>query len=182
MENILILIGSNLSLFIMKLLYNHGMHGRPVEWRLNAIREVGFEVYALHIQYYKIKNSFEILRDYCIQQHIEVLVGHSHGGYLSYWLAEELGLPCLLVNPHLSIRLKQQMMPTLTQRACPLCLVALGTDDDIVDPERTVKFLHDDHPHHPEKRIKIQWLEGAGHSLDADYLHQMAKWLGEEIS
>ena len=166
----------------MKLLFCHGMHGRPVEWRLNAIREVGFEVYAEHIQYYKIKNSFEILRNYCLQHQIEVLMGHSHGGYLSYWLAEDLGIPCLLVNPHLSIRLKKQMMPPITQRACPICLAALGTDDNIVDPERTARFLAEDHPHHPEKIVKIKWLEGAGHSLDPDYLSQIVTWLGEELA
>ena len=40
---------------------------------------------------------------------IEFLVGRSHGGYLSYWLSEELGIPCLIMNPHLSVRLKEKM-------------------------------------------------------------------------
>lgn len=165
----------------MKVLFAHGMRSRPKEWVLDVMREAGFDAYALHLNYNQHPDSFQILRDYCKEKQIEAVIGHSHGGYHSYWLGEELGIPCLLLNPHLSVRLKKQMTPPISQRVCPLCLVALSTDDKLVDPLRTLKFLGEDNPEN-KKPIKIKWLEGAGHSLDIQYFSEVTNWLATETN
>ena len=164
----------------MKVLYAHGMTSRPIEWKLEQIRTHGFDVYALHLPYPKHPNSFEILVDYCKKHQIEALIGHSHGGYFSYWLAEELGIPCLLINPHFSLKHGKRMQPPITHRACPLCLVVLGTDDQLVDPDRSATYLKQE-TSTLKKNVKIKWLTGVGHSIGYHFFGDMVKWLADEV-
>ena len=162
----------------MRTLFLHGMGARPKEWQLNCFIENELEPYALHLDYSNV-SAFEILSKYIEENQIKFLIGRSHGGYLSYWLAEEYGIPCLIINPHLSIRLKKQMQPPITQRRCPICLAVLGSDDLVVDSERTIKFLEEEI--NIKKILKIRTLNGIGHPLDFDTFSEQIKWALSEI-
>ena len=166
----------------MKVLFLHGMGARPKEWQLNVFREHNLDVYALHLVYSKDVNSFEVLRDYIKEKEIEFLVGRSHGGYFAYWLAEELGIPCLMMNPHHSLSLMDKMKPkAMTQRASPLCLLVLGTDDDLVDPDRTVLFFEEEAKKGHPKLLKTKIMDGVGHWLAPDTFSDMVGWALSEI-
>ena len=102
----------------MRTIYIHGFRGRPHKQKISILKEQGMEMFALHLDY--DHNSFGQLKDYIQEQKIEFLVGYSHGGFMSFWLSEELGLPCLLVNPHLSLRAKKKVSPKVSQLTSPL--------------------------------------------------------------
>jgi uncharacterized protein len=134
----------------MKTLFIHGMGSRPWAKGIAVLEQYGLEVFALHLDYNH--QSFNILRDYIQANQIEFLVGHSHGGFMAFWLAEELGLPCLLTNPSLSLRAKKKVSPAVSQLACPLCLVVLGGKDELVNPQRSLQYFEADV--RPNKIIK----------------------------
>lgn len=162
----------------MKTLYIHGMSGEIREEKLDRLRQANLEVYAQHLKY--DHQSFHTLKDYIEQNQIEFLVGYSHGGFLGFWLAEELGLPCLLINPSLSLRSKEKVSPKVTETICPICLVALGADDQLVNPHRTLLYLEKDA--RPDKIIKTKWIEGEGHRLSLDTLSEAIAWALGEIN
>ena len=161
----------------MKTLYIHGMGGRPRPEKLNLIQEQGFEVDALHLTY--DHNSYEILKKYIQDQKIQFLIGQSHGGFMAFWLAEELGLPCLLTNPALSLRAKKRVSPDVSQFACPLCLVALGEDDEAIDPQRTIKYLELDK--REDKIIQYKLFAGERHGLRPEIFTEVLSWAQEEL-
>ena len=166
----------------MNTLFMHGMGARPKEWQLECLREAGLEVFALHINYSLFPTSFDILKKFILENEIAFLVGRSHGGLMGYWLSEEVGLPCLLVNPHLSIRSKKQTMPALSQRACPLCVAVLGTDDQLVDAKRSEEFIEADKPENPNKIVRYKILDGVGHWLDPELFSEMIRFSLAEIT
>jgi uncharacterized protein len=161
----------------MKTLYIHGMGGRPREEKLEVLRKHSLEVFALHLNYNH--QSFNILRDYIQANQIEFLVGQSHGGFMAFWLAEELGLPCLLTNPSLSLRAKKKVSPAVSQLACPLCLVVLGGKDELVNPHHTLQYFEADA--RPNKITKIKFLENEEHGLQLTVFSEMVAWSLEEI-
>lgn len=86
------------------------------------------------------------------------------------------------MNPHLSVRLKDKMHPkTLSQRVSPLCLLVLGTDDDLVDPERTLQYFEEEKRLGHAKNHKIKIMDGVGHWLANDTFHDMVGWALDEI-
>ncbi len=163
----------------MRTLFIHGMGARPKEWQLQCLIDNDLEPYALHLDYNNVP-EYDILSKFIEKNKIEFLVGRSHGGYLSYWLSEQYGIPCLIINPHLSIRLRKQMQPIITKRNCPICLTVLGSDDLVVDSERTLKFLEKEE--NQKKVLKIRILDGVGHPLDFDTFSEQVAWALNEIN
>ncbi|NJL11862.1 MAG: hypothetical protein HC913_01810 [Microscillaceae bacterium] len=161
----------------MKTLYIHGFGGSVPEEKLNILKAQGLEVYALHLKY--DHQSYFLLKDYILGNNLEYLVGSSHGGFMAYWLAEELALPCLLLNPHLSLSARKKVSPTVSQLSCPICTVALGGEDQLVDPNRSLQYLEAEQ--RPDKVVKIKWVERQGHSFDLEVLQEIVAWSLEEI-
>jgi predicted esterase YcpF (UPF0227 family) len=161
----------------MKTLYIHGMGGRPWPEGIARLQSFGLEVFALHLQYNH--QSFNILRDFIQENKIEFLVGHSHGGFMGFWLAEELGLPCLLTNPSLSLSAKKRVSPVVSQLACPLCLVVLGGKDELVNPNRTLQYFEADA--RPDKITKIKFLENEEHRLPLAVFSEVVEWALKEL-
>lgn len=164
----------------MKAMYIHGMWGRRTRARVECMKELGLDVYASFIDYNYTPNSYQILRKFALTHQVEFIVGHSQGGLHAFWLAEDLGLPCFLSNPHLSIRGKKAMSPKLDAMNCPLCLLALGEDDRSVDSARTLLYL--DQHDNPNKNIKVNMIEAAGHGIDEETFKEMLSWSLEEVS
>lgn len=159
----------------MKAIWMHGMGGRPNQEKINLLEGYGFEMHALHIDYLQEAKTFEILHNYCIEQKIEFLIGSSHGGFLGFWLSEELGIPCLLLNPAVSLRAKNKSKPQAVSRLeSPLCIVALGGLDDKVDHQRTLLFMEKDR--REGKEIITRVFENEGHGFTIDTFDEIVKW------
>jgi len=165
----------------MNTLWLHGMGARPKEWQLKGLLDNGLKPFALHLNYCNCP-AFEILSAYIKENDIKFLIGHSHGGFLGYWLSEEFGIPCLLSNPHLSIRSQSFNTPPITQRKSPLSLIVLGSDDELVDADRTLLFLEQEKMKFPDKNIKTLMLNGVGHGQDPEHFDASVKWALKEYT
>jgi uncharacterized protein len=156
----------------MKTLYIHGMNSKPWQEGIAVLQEYGLETFALHLKYNH--QSFDVLKNFILENQIEFLVGHSHGGFMGYWLAEELGLPCLLINPSVSLRAKKKVSPAVSQLVCPICLVVLGGKDELVNPHRSMQFF--EVVARPDKITHIQFLPEEVHSLPLSTFRDMVEW------
>lgn len=164
----------------MKTLWLHGMGASPNEEKIAFMETKGFEMNALHLDYNKEPKRYEILRDHCVANQIQFLTGSSYGGYLSFWISEELGLPCLLLNPAVSIRAKKKTMPnSVTALKSPLCLTALGAKDTIIDSQRTKLFMEQDV--RPDKIIKIKTWTHEGHGFSMKAFEEIIDWALVEL-
>ena len=85
-------------------LYIHGLDSSPLKEKLDILKASGMNVFALHIDYRNQKNSYDLLENFAKKNEINFIVGSSLGGYIGFWLAEQLGIPCLLLNPALAYR------------------------------------------------------------------------------
>lgn len=159
----------------MKAIWMHGMGGSPNREKMELMEQYGLLPHALHIDYNNEPLRFEILKDYCIKNGIELLVGSSFGGLMGFWLSEELGIPCLLLNPAVSLSGKNKTKPaSATNLKSPLCLVALGGMDEQVDPQRTLLFMEKDRREGKEILTKV--LENEGHGLSLEAFREVLDW------
>ena len=82
-------------------LYIHGLHSK-VNLAKTAILENYFHrVTALNINYTEELDAYHILRDQCVKESVDFIIGSSFGGYLGFYLSRELQLPSILFNPAL---------------------------------------------------------------------------------
>jgi len=126
---------------------------------------------------------FSLFIDYVQQHNIEFLIGRSHGGFMAYWLSEALGIPCLAINPHLSLRNKERMRPKeAVEKKSPLCLVVVGTDDQLVDADRTLEYFAHEDQINPSVNRKIKVIDGIGHWLTIDMYTDLVAWALDEIT
>ena len=123
----------------MNTLYIHGLDSSPKVEKTNIINAYS-PVEALHLDYRKQPDSFEILSKLIIDKKISHIIGSSLGGYLGFWLAEEFGLPCLLFNPAIGLR-SIELNIEVDNRTCPYRLIVIGEKDDVVIPKSTLLFL-----------------------------------------
>lgn len=157
----------------------HGMGARPKTWQLDCLKNAGLEPYALHVDYTKSPDKFEVFKDYIKDNQIEFLVGRSHGGFMGYWLSEETGLPCLLMNPQLSLRADKYTRPKISQRKSSLSCIVLGTNDRLVNADRSLLYIEKDKS--SKSTVKIKILDEIGHWLDIDTFTEVLEWSLEEV-
>lgn len=157
----------------------HGMGGTPNQEKIALMESYGLETHALHLNYSQEPRRFEILRDYCIEHQIQLLVGSSFGGFLGFWLSEELGIPCLLLNPAVSLRGKKKTKPNLSQEISPLCMVAVGGKDEQIDHSRTLKFM--DRDAREGKIILTKVFPNEGHGFSMEAFDEILTWGLEEL-
>lgn len=163
----------------MKALWLHGMTGSPDQEKIAWMESKGFETHALHINYLQEPRRFEILRDYCEEHQIEFLVGFSFGGFLGFWLSEELSLPCLLLNPAVSLRGKEKTKPNISNLKSPLCMVGLGDQDEAVDHTRTLLFMERDQ--REGKTILTRVIAGEKHGFSRQAFEVLLDWAMENL-
>ncbi|MCF8366093.1 MAG: hypothetical protein K9H16_09940 [Bacteroidales bacterium] len=159
----------------MKTLYIHGLDSHPVPEKLDILEKAGLEVVALHINYRTENKAYHILKKYAEEQAVEFLVGSSLGGYIAYWLAQDLGLPCLLFNPAMSYRDSlDEHLPEIINRLCPARFVVIGAFDDIVEPEDSINYFRDQDDGECYQRVLVcEWLE---HQIDFNSFEELLCW------
>ena len=157
---------------MIKTLYIHGLNSHPVPGKLDIMKNAGLEVTALHLDYRKQDNACFVLKKEALEREVQFIVGSSLGGFLGNWLAEELGLPCLLFNPAMNFQSVMNLeIPQVGQLSCPFRLVVLGAKDDSVDPMQNLAYFRQKERDDIEQRIlTCHWL---GHQIDFDTFEAM---------
>ncbi len=159
----------------MKTLYIHGFDSFPVPEKIEVLRNAGLEVIAPHIDWRNNPDAYQFLKNVAITENIQFLVGSSLGGYAAFWLAEDLGLPCLLFNPAMSFGdLFKKHLPEISNRLCPARFVVIGAKDETVDPTVNKAFFESIETKSCHQRVIVcQWL---GHQIDFTTFEEMVGW------
>jgi hypothetical protein len=159
----------------MKTLYIHGLDSFPVPQKMGILSYAGLAVEALHMNYRTDKDIYITLRNYSLDKEIAFVVGSSLGGFLGYWLAEDLGLPCLLFNPAMSFRtILEPHLPAILHRRCPARYVVIGAHDDVVDPKASLQFFRDNARRGCRQHVVVcEWLN---HQIDFGTFEEMVYW------
>ena len=159
----------------MKTLYIHGLNSHPVPEKLEILKKNGLEVVALHINYRTEKDTYQKLKDAIEKANVEFIVGSSLGGFIGYWLGEDLGLPCLLFNPAMNYMDKlMPFIPGINHRKCPARFVVIGAHDESVNPQENIAFFRNAERKNCHQRVVIcEWL---AHKIDYDTFDEMVSW------
>jgi uncharacterized protein len=160
----------------MRILYIHGLDSSPNPDRIQSLEEAGHQVFALHLDYRQQPDAYAILRAYAQQNHLDFIIGSSLGGVLGFWLAEEMGVPCLLFNPAVYLSRSEIHIELTARRGCSLRWVVIGEQDEVVDPEESWRFFQQPDQQQARQRvIRCQWL---GHQIDRATFREMQRWAG----
>lgn len=159
----------------MKTLYIHGLDSFPVPTKKQIMKDAGLSVVALHINYREQLAVYETLKDTAIRKKVKFIIGSSLGGYLAYWLAEDLGLPCLLFNPAMIYDdVFYSKIPTIDDPKCTSRYVVLGAKDKSLKPKDTLKFLKKHNRGNLNQQVvTCDWL---GHQIDFKTFDEMVNW------
>lgn len=161
-------------------LYIHGLDSSPSPEKLQIMEDRGLETYTLHLNYREEDDIYVALKRYAVSKQIEFVIGSSMGGFLAYWLAEELGIPCLLFNPALNIKILKNKFPLIESLYCPARFVVLGAKDDVINPEENINYLRNKNRENlVQKIITCEWL---GHQVDHQTFDEMLGWSLENIN
>ncbi|OQY00593.1 MAG: hypothetical protein B6I20_08525 [Bacteroidetes bacterium 4572_117] len=165
---------------LIKVVYIHGLDSKPLPEKLEIMKQAGMDVSSIHINYRENPDSYPELKKLIVDTKTELIIGSSFGGMLGYWLAEELGVACLLFNPAMVYQSIEVNIPQVKENNCPLRLVVLGELDDVIDPVKNKKFFFEKQRQSlTQKVVSCSWL---GHSIDFQTFEEMAFWAARNYS
>lgn len=157
----------------MNILYIHGLNSFPHPERLEVLKSKRHQVFALHLDYENEPKTFKILKNYAIDNQIEFIVGSSAGGYIGYWLGQELAIPQLLFNPAVGLRsIEQDTDYEIKENVTLQSWVIIGEKDEKVAPESSLDFFES------KQNIRViiaQWL---AHEIDLQTFVESVNWCG----
>ena len=145
-------------------LYIHGLHSK-VHAGKKAIMEKYFKkVIFEDMNYGANLKVYGPLRETCLQQKVDLIIGSSFGGLLGYYLAGEMNLPCILFNPALFYKEESNdLIPEVQRSPIPYGLIISGEKDTVVSTSSIEDFLKASPEQTNIDLIKCSWLE---HRID----------------
>jgi esterase/lipase len=153
------------------LLYLHGLDSQPTPLKTHMLSTFGMSVIAPQMHYREEKQLYNRLIKLCKYFNVQWIVGSSIGGYVAYWLSQDIGIPCILINPALSFRsLDTALVPSDISFTKAERIVFIGEKDNVVIPEDTIQWIRN---FNPDDMRGIQILPDVGHRVTADYLRNL---------
>ena len=143
-----------------KSLYIHGLDSKPNQQKINLIN-IYSNVYFLHIDYSKQKDTFALLSKLIENKNINCIVGSSFGGMLAYWLGKKYNIPSVLFNPAFG---KENFINPFNKNNItdPYNLIVLGGKDEIVIPTSVISFIKKSN----KKNYELNIIAEMGHRID----------------
>jgi hypothetical protein len=160
---------------IMKTLYIHGLDSSPKADKLKILQEFGLEVIAPFSDY-RVEglSAFNKLRELAVSNQVEFIIGSSLGGFIGYWLADELGIRSLLFNPALQLNSIELQLPHGGEpRSLVPKYIVLGANDTVVDPIASLQWLESQVDYTVNRVITCSWLS---HKIDTSTFREMTAW------
>ncbi len=155
-------------------LYLHGLDSSPLPQKIAIMEQAGLKLTAPQFNYRENQNVYAEIKSLIEKNDIEFIIGSSFGGMLAYWLGEEIGLPVLLFNPAMVYQSVSVKIPEINNFLCPLRMVVIGDQDDLIDPEKNKAFFKAKERNDlNQKVIGCSWL---GHSIDFQTFDEMVFW------
>ncbi len=159
-----------------KTLYIHGLDSSPKSSKIKILEKYS-KTYALHLDYPKEPDTFNLLSNLIIKNNINLIVGSSFGGMLGYWLAEKHKIPALLFNPALHIK-KSLVYFEINHNCSPYKLIVLGKKDKVVDPMLSTKILK---KNLNEKKYEIINCDELAHKIDIETFKKQTEYFYNKI-
>ena len=154
----------------MNILYLHGLMSSNQSPKVDWLRELGHNVYNPKLNYkeegYTIWNSLENL---CEEHPIDLIIGSSMGGHLSFHLGNKYNIPTLLFNPSLAPNEVVKPDVKLVDNDKVFHNIVMGKNDDVVIPKDTIEFLEN------RKVNFTHHLEENGHRTPIDIFQRYFK-------
>ncbi len=130
----------------MKVLYLHGLNSTNINDRTHWLSQYAQVINPL-MQYDNIPESYKYLEKLVLKHKPDLIIGSSMGGFLAYHLGNYYGIPTVLLNPALVMK----MIVKPDNRIFPVKnthYIAIGKEDDVVPPVTTKALLEEDRVNH----------------------------------
>jgi uncharacterized protein len=155
----------------MNIIYLHGLGSNQGGEKVSFLSDKGY-VFAPEMEYNHNENLFEELLNEIKTEHSspDLIIGSSMGGYFAYMLASHFeDIPVLLFNPAFHSRSinmikKALKLPNNIYKGPHEVkgVIALGDEDNVVPPKKTIKFLTDNDE---LNNFEIINMEEIGHQI-----------------
>ena len=123
----------------MHILYIHGLESSTNCDKVKWLRSQGHTVHNPKIDYKDPEAFFKVKR-LAQKNIIDLIIGSSMGGYFAYAIATSTNQKCILLNP--AVHSRSFDPENVTYGVCqPDITCVLGMNDDVINPEDTVKVL-----------------------------------------
>lgn len=142
------------------ILYLHGLDATPEKDNIQIFKKDNIKIISPYLDY-REKPLFNDISSIIIKEKPDGIIGHSIGGYLSYYLSIKFYIPCLMFNPAFNDNdLIFQPLPIniydLTPNINQIALI--GSEDDVIPMKDQINGLKNN------KNIKI-FIEKIGHDI-----------------
>ncbi len=126
----------------MTILYLHGLNSTNVNDRTHWLSNYAKIINPL-MDYKNIPESFQYLENLINSHKPDLIIGSSMGGFFAYHLGNYHGIPTILLNPALIMKMivKPDNRKTVIKNKH---YIAIGKNDDIVPPFTTKVLLKED--------------------------------------
>ena len=147
----------------MNIIYLHGLGSDQGGDKVSFLSDNGY-VFAPEMDYQQNENIFPELLEEIKTEHLppDLIIGSSMGGYFAYMLASHFeNTPVLLFNPAFHSR---SINPNNIYKGPHEVkgVIALGDEDNVVPPKKTIKFLTDNDE---LNNFEIINMEEIGHQI-----------------
>tara|TARA_R110000751_G_scaffold130542_3_gene232535 strand:- start:111 stop:596 length:486 start_codon:yes stop_codon:yes gene_type:complete len=147
----------------MNIIYLHGLGSDQGGDKVSFLSDNGY-VFAPEMDYQQNENIFPELLEEIKTEHLppDLIIGSSMGGYFAYVLASHFeNTPVLLFNPAFHSR---SINPNNIYKGPHEVkgVIALGDEDNVVPPKKTIKFLTDNDE---LNNFEIINMEEIGHQI-----------------
>jgi len=127
----------------MTILYLHGLNSTNINERTEWLSQFGKVIHPL-MEYKNIPAAYQYLDRLVKKYKPQVIVGSSMGGFIAYHLGNYYGIPTILLNPALIMKL--MVKPNLKKYPVKnKHYIAIGIKDDVIPPYTTLALLKEDH-------------------------------------
>lgn len=152
----------------MNILFLHGLDSQPFEDRKKVLSQYG-TVDMPHIDYRNQSDIYNTYYQQAILNKCDLIIGHSLGGVLAYYIGRSLNIPYLLFMPAFSSgNLKLLSIPEnlATPKKHFKELAVISKNDQVIDNSKTYNFIG------ANNIIEIESNGDKGHSLSPTTLQQ----------
>lgn len=164
----------------MNLLYLHGLESKLNDEK-RAILENYASVIAPDLDYKSNPNMIEFLYNTYKNQNLDVIIGSSLGGFTGYYLANLLGVPCMLYNPALPYRNGiEQIIPSHLVMNHPSSIrIVLGSQDTVIKAIDNLFFLSQNITDKTDYAIVLE--HDLAHQIPIDVFEEQSKLFFESL-
>lgn len=140
-------------------LYIHGLHSKVNLAKTAVLEKYVERVTALNINYTAQLDAYEILKQVCLTDSIDLIVGSSFGGYLGFYLSRELQLPSILFNPAIFFGAEDKMfLKVKPNTPSPFSYFIMGEQDDTIPIATTREFIRKNKVGDNILTVSCNWL------------------------